>query len=331
MKRFKQIIKITISLTLLFLISLVSFFVWASSPHHSTDDYNLLVKESVSPVSVQDSVHSIMTYNIGFLSGMTNNRAVKSDKELYDNNLNQILDKFKVLDIDIACLQEVDFDSDRSFNVNQHSEIQKVCFPFGCQAINWDENYLPFPGGPTDFKNHYGSIYSGQSVLSKFPVNANHRWVLDRPSEIAWHRDAFYLDRLVQELDMTIEGKLVKVFNVHLEAFDKGTRKAQIQQLKDIIKPYAQSTPVLVVGDFNSDLNKEGNHLIKLLDIPHLKAAHTGDKSESLTFPSNKPIKRIDYVFYNSNFIEMQDAKVLNEFGTISDHLPVMMLFKFNE
>ncbi|UCE94404.1 MAG: hypothetical protein JSV73_03770, partial [Flavobacteriaceae bacterium] len=47
------------------------------------------------------------------------------------------------------------------------------------------------------------------------------------------------------------------------------------------------------------------------------------------TYDSESPSERLDYIFFNKEFIEEVDAKVLSEFETASDHLPVLLKFKF--
>ena len=46
------------------------------------------------------------------------------------------------------------------------------------------------------------------------------------------------------------------------------------------------------------------------------------------TFPSTDPEYRLDYIFHNDTFIELQSSEIVNPAGEIAGHLPVMMTFK---
>lgn len=311
-------------------LGIITFFLWASSPNHSPTEYSLLIEKEL-PVSLdEDSIYNIVTYNIGYLSGMTNNRPVIGEQSLYDKNLKKVLRIFEGLNPDIICLQEIDFNSNRSFHVNQQDAIQNLGYKHAFQAVNWDEQYLPFPGSPLNTNTHYGDMYSGQSIISKFPLKDLERVVLERPETLPFYEDAFYLDRLVQQTTIEIEGKTVYLFNVHLEAFDKATRIKQVKRLVDLVKDRIEDKPVLLVGDFNSNIEQENASIHAIANLPGMTYAKTGIISQSLTFPSDKPSTRLDYIFYNQKYIAIEQAKVLHEFGTASDHLPVMLSFRLN-
>ena len=330
MKQLKKLLTVTIVIFAVICFLMFMIFLWASSPNHSSSEYSLLKQKDHYKNSEQDSVYKILTYNIGFLSGMTNNRPIMGEKSFYQENLHTVLKKFKTLDSDIICLQEIDFDSDRSHNMNQQDSIQALGYEYAWQAVNWDEKHLPFPGDPLDINNHYGSIYSGQSIISKFPLAGMERIELERPTNITFHKNAFYLDRLIQKAQVKINDQTIYLLNIHLEAYDKTTRIKQIQYVSDLIKNLIQTTPLLLVGDFNSDINKSSS-LQTILNLPGMMLANTGKINASQTFPSNKPKRRLDYIFYNAKFIEMEEARVLHDFGTISDHLPVLMSFRLKE
>jgi len=123
-------------------------------------------------------------------------------------------------------------------------------------------------------------------------------------------------------------GKILYLINVHLEAFDKATRVKQIKSLVEFVKGVKEKMPLLLVGDFNSNIDFSEAGIHELANLPEMTYAITGTKNQSQTFPSETPTERLDYIFYNQNFIEIVEAKVLNEFGTVSDHLPVMMSFR---
>lgn len=321
--------QLTLVIAILFCVILFAFVSWASSPNHLPDEYSLLIEKELPTTLEADSTYSIVTYNIGYLSGMTNNLPIVGEPSFYDENLKKSLDNLKVLNPDIICLQEIDFNSKRSFYVNQQEAIQNLGYNYAFQAVNWDEKYLPFPGSPLNYETHYGDIYSGQSIISKYPLKELNRVVLERPETLPFYEEGFYLDRLAQHTKVDIGGKSVYLINVHLEAFDKTARTKQINYLVDWLKDIIEDTPLLLVGDFNSNIEQETASIHAINNLPGMAYAKTGTSQESQTFPSDKPRTRLDYIFYNQKYIVMEQAEVLHSFGTVSDHLPVKMSFRF--
>lgn len=318
-------------LSLLVFLGLAGLVFWASSPNHGLQDYNTLITKEFESEALDDSLLQVVTYNIGFLSGMTNNRVVDTDKSLYEQNLRTVLSKLADINPDIICLQEVDYNSDRSFHVDQHEAIQELGYGYAGKAVNWDEKHLPFPGSPFDFSSHYGSVFSGQSIVSKFPLSDIKRIVLERSKQLPFHVGPFYIERLMQRSTVNVNGRNIQLMNVHLDAFDPMARTKQITFIKEYVEDIIDEGPMLLVGDFNDDIELDSSCLSVLTSIPDLAVAETGEVLESRTFPSDDPKERLDYIFYNRAFIEMLDASVLHEFGTSSDHLPVLMSFRLKE
>ncbi|RBW57168.1 endonuclease/exonuclease/phosphatase [Tenacibaculum sp. E3R01] len=323
MKRFLSfLLKLVLLLTVIFII----FFYWASSSTKEKSSYAELLQNEYSTIKDNDSIYSIVTYNIGYLSGMTNNRAVAKSKELFDTNLKKVIKEIKNVNPDIIAFQEIDYNASRSYEVNQEEEIAKLGYNYVARGVNWDERYLPFPYWPPSM--HFGKVVSGQSILSKYPLKEYKRVVLERVSDNPFYRDAFYLDRLLQITKVVIEDKEVVLMNVHLEAFDKKTRGNQLQKVIQLFKKYSKTNPTILLGDFNSD-PKYKNALIKqVFKIPNIGNAAFLDTKYEMTFDTKDPFERLDYIFYTKNTIEYIKGKVLKEFGQSSDHLPVEMSFK---
>jgi len=321
----KRFLKVLIRIILIFLMASIGFYFWGSASVNPEKEKNIIINNSNDFVQTADSVFTIATYNIGYLSGMTNNLPIAKPKSLFDNNLEQVKSVLKPLNIDILAFQEIDFASNRSYDVNQQLEIAKLGYPFVGQTVNWDKRYLPFPYWPISMQ--FGRVYSGQSVLSKYPIKKQDRIILKAVADDPFYRTAFYLDRLAQVDKIDIKGKTVIVINVHLEAFNKPTRTKQTLKVLALYNSYKDTYPTFLVGDFNSDYKSTEASITPIINSPNIGVAAYG-KSYPNTFNSIKPTKRIDYIFYNKNFIEEMSSRVLTEMGDASDHLPLMMTFK---
>lgn len=146
---------------------------------------------------VHDSVFRIMSYNIGYMSGMTNNEPVRPERTLYESNLASGLRFLDAIDADIIAFQEIDYGSQRSYEIDQEKEIaDKLHYPYVARAVNWDKKYVPFPYWPISV--HFGKVLSGQSVLSKFPILQQSVDTLSKVASAPFYYNAYYLERLAQ-------------------------------------------------------------------------------------------------------------------------------------
>jgi len=311
--------------------ALVGTFVYISAPNWPVADYdNLVTYESLppgpdSPKQLSPKQLSVVSYNIGYLSGLTNQQAVERDQTLYESNQVTAVEALAARSPDILALQEIDFDAYRSFNVNQQEAVSMALgMAFGAIAVNWDKRYVPFPYWPP--QTHYRQVISGQAILSRYPIRRNERLVLEQVPTNPFYYNALYLDRIAQVSEIDVSGQSLIVINVHLEAFDAPTRTRQTQVVRDLAEGYAQDFPVLLLGDFNSSLNRdesEDSHSIQiLLDSPVLATAPP-PQAEGFTFPSDQPQYRLDYIFYTPATLEVVDAEVVAAAAQASDHLPI--------
>ena len=117
----------------------VGFYFWASSPNISFTQYNDTGRYDLTNSVSNDSVYSIITYNIGYLSGMTNNLPLERPKSLFDQNLNTVVSELKKANADIVAFQEIDYNSKRSYYVNQQNELGQLGYSYYGQNINWDK------------------------------------------------------------------------------------------------------------------------------------------------------------------------------------------------
>ncbi len=322
----RRIFSVLIKMIFVFIVLFVAFYFWGSSAALNKNDYAKLIENDYQVSHTNDSIFSVITYNIGYLSGMTNNKPIAKTKDLFNKNLDQALTEFKKLDSDFIALQEVDYNSGRSFNVNQEEEIGKLGYNYIARAINWDKKYVPFPYGLPSV--NFGKVVSGQSILSKYSLNDYSRIVLERVENNPFYRDAFYLDRLVQVVKTNINGKELILLNVHLEAFDKKTRIKHVKKVVELFNHYAKDYPTILVGDFNSDPAFKDAAILEVFNIPNVGNAAFSKEKYDFTYDSDKPHKRLDYIFYTSENIIPVEARVLKEFGQVSDHLPLLMKFK---
>jgi len=339
----KRVAKIAGVVLLVLLVAVVAFFVWASSGTRSAEELAFTTTYDAPLAPPRDTL-SAMTYNIGYLSGMTNNEPVVRSASLYAANMNAAAEMLRATEPDLIGLQEIDFGAARSFDVHQLDTLaQRLGYAASATAINWDKRYVPFPYSANPAV-HFGRVLSGQAVLSRYPIVRHERIALARTSRPFWS-DAFYLDRLAQVTEIAVGRDTLVVINVHLEAFEKATRETQAREVRQVYERYADR-PVLLLGDFNSVLPAardalppderaafaDDETLDILLDGTALRpafpdSAYAASMAAIGTYPTDAPSRKIDHIFYTPDRIEAISATVPATPSAPSDHRPVVMRF----
>lgn len=314
-------------LVLVFVALAVGVVVCSTSHTLATDEQYSLVS-----YGLQDAVPgavdtlSVITYNIGYLSGMTNNLPVERHESLFKENLSAAVNVVKGEAPGIMALQEVDFSSSRSLKWNQLDSLaERIGYPVAYRSVNWDIRYVPFPYWP--ISSHFGRVCSGQSILSAYPVSSEYTEVLAAREDRSSLFNLFYLDRLLQILDVTIGDRVVKVMNVHLEAFDQPTRLRQSLRVRQVYDSLATDWPVILMGDFNSEPpggNTTEDAMDLIMKAKYIRSAVVPVHGQDFTFNTAEPSVMIDYILYNENHLRAVEAKVVREAGQISDHFPVL-------
>ncbi len=122
----KNIIRPILKLLVLILVAFTIFFFWASSPTMDEKEYSKLI-ERENLISVDnDSIYSIVTYNVGYLSGMTNNLPVAKPKELFDKNQRKVEKELRKANADIVAFQEIDYNASRSYECKSRRGVYEI-------------------------------------------------------------------------------------------------------------------------------------------------------------------------------------------------------------
>jgi endonuclease/exonuclease/phosphatase family metal-dependent hydrolase len=192
---------------------------------------------------------------------------------------------------DLVGLQEVDRGVERTGRVDEVAEL--------AQLTRMDYAFAPnlrFQGG-----------WYGVAVLSRLPILAtdHRRYQNLREAE----RRGFI------RVEVDNHGQLINFVTTHLDYQYEDGRVFETEQL---MKALAKTSgPLIIVGDFNDEPSGTAYKLMRtrfadaLADLPE----------QVLTFPADKPTKRIDYIFYPKN-----GGLSANRSWTVktlaSDHLP---------
>ena len=211
------------------------------------------------------------------------------------------------------------------------------------RVTTWHKRYVLYPAWPPS--QHYRHVLSGQIVLSRFPLEDNRRYLLPQPAANPFVYNWFYLHRALQRVDVRLgPTRRLRLFNVHLEAFDVPNKERQAELLVDRVR--AEATPhTVVLGDFNcvppeaplkhafpdepeTDMRTDRTIATVRTLEGFAEAVEQGQPGAALaglsTFPAAAPNRRLDYMYVNTAGLAVTAARVAREAGPISDHLPIV-------
>ncbi len=274
----------------------------------------------------------LASWNIHFGAGSTLDDARRFDAPHVTSQLERIAEAVNAADVDVLCLQEVDRDSQRSGHIDQlewlreHTGLRHASF-----ATTWDAAWVPYPVTAPP-KQQYGRMWSGQAVLSRYPISQQRRHALTQPERFGWVYNRFYLHRCIQEVRLDVGERELTVFNVHLEAFDMGNRRGQARALAKLLRQTRGAG--ICLGDLNTTPPEAAlRHAFKDEPetdfrgddtLPVLRSTGWTEVGDGgFTFPAEEPNRRLDHVLCSPEL--GLTVELLPEPGSpASDHLGLL-------
>lgn len=344
-----KIIKVLLGLLLLVVLAAGGLLGYLSLTEYRPDDIEPL---EVVQAARKDNVRvgerlDVLSFNTGycglgreqdfFMDGGSMVRP-RSEEDVRAN-LNGILSELVRQNVDIYLLQEVDFDSWRSYYTNQADTYRHgLSLNMAC-AYNFKCEFVPYPWPPL------GKVESGLVTFTGLNVTEATRESL--PVPFSWPVSMANLKRCLLIERVPVEGtdRELVIINLHLEAYDDGEGKcAQTEQLMQILAAeYRNGNYVIAGGDFNQTF--EGAASYPLLDESFWQPGkvYVSDLPNGFSFvyddatPTcrllNKPYdgERKNAQFYVIDGFIVSDNLKVNLIETVdlnfqySDHNPVLL------
>ena len=124
------------------------------------------------------------------------------------------------------------------------------------------------------------------------------------------------------------------VFNTHLDHMYDTARINNMQNLINYIKSNAKDYPVILMGDFNTEITDQLNVMLDNANFVHTReiAQKISGPEETATGWNNNNLKVIDYIFVTKNSAQVSDYTVVETPGKFpSDHRPVYTMLVFGK
>jgi len=225
----------------------------------------------------------IMTYNIHVGVGM--------DKKLDLKRIADVINKEKP---DLVGLQEVDRGVKRTEGKDEIAELAALTRMDYAFAHNLD-----FQGGQY-----------GVAILSRFLLkNVDHRMFENK-------REAERRGML--HVQVELDNQVINFVTTHLDYQYEDGRVFETEQMLKFLTEV--KGPLIIVADMNDEPTGDAYKMM----VPNFDDAWVASraKGEGFSFPADKPIKRIDYIFYRAAELKAKRAEVVETLA--SDHVPVL-------
>lgn len=256
----KKIAKIVLCIFLALLIAVGGYLGYVLLSYSRIDDNQVITPINTGEngkVKIGES-YIIVTQNIGFgaytqdftffMDGGTQSWAESEESVLECVSIAG--DTVEYYKPDFILFQEVDFDSTRSYHINQREILEKRFNNLSSAfAVNYDSAFLMYP-----FTEPHGASKAGILTLSRYNISSSLRRSLPVSKSVSKFLD---LDRCYSVSRIPVEnGKELVIFNVHLSAYGGSDeiRTAQMTMLfNDMKAEYEKGNYCVCGGDFNHD------------------------------------------------------------------------------
>ena len=214
-----------------------------------------------------------------------------------DFDLDKIASVIQNTNPDLVAMQEVDFKTNRARNYDLVTELgwrTKMAPLFGIA--------MPYDGGGY-----------GEGILTKMPILSSRNVALPHSPE---NEPRAALQVLVQ----LESGDTISFVGTHLEHQETSTDR--IDQVKMINETFAScKKPTILAGDLNATPNSEPISILK-------KYWTASDQKGTLTYPSDDPEIKIDYIFFRpaEKWQVVETEVICDEIA--SDHCAVLSVLK---
>jgi len=340
------LLKSTLRLLAIIIVLFIAYFIGVIMVN-TVNDYkpqNCYMKLTDSDVIEKDTLH-LLSWNIGY-AGMgkemdffyDGGKMVRPSYDYYQQCFDSILHFLAASDSksDICLLQEVDFDSKRSYYINQKQQMAKVLKTkeFADSLINYQVSFVAFP-----LYKPLGKVSAGLVTFSSLKPS----WISNVyfGETYSWPKQVFFLDRgILIHAYKTRKGKFLFVINVHLSAFDDAVeaRAEELNLLQTVLSAILKHNHYLIVaGDWNINppqfyFSNNVNFKCFYTEPNTFECKNTAFYYDTLV-PTNRkadmpyikhktPVTTLDYILCSNN-LDIINYKVIDLDFKFSDHNPI--------
>ncbi len=243
----------------------------------------------------EDGILRVMSYNIANARGNTDDLWVCRPESVIRQNLDGIIGMIRQENVDIVCMNEVDFDSFRTHNIDQAEYIAEG---LGYEHVLKETIF----GVPS-------TLELGNAVVSRYPLEANHH----RQYGTDFGERVRHVFKSFVDFDVMLPGRGLNFVLTHLESESADIRDEEVTVLLEYLTN--KDGPFVLIGDFNSGpgcpefdrITGSGMVHNRFLGLP--------------SYPSNLPGRSIDHILVSGS-LNISNYRTISL--DASDHCPVL-------
>lgn len=325
------------------------------------DDVALEVKNNRTAALDIDGEYTVMTYNVGFgaygpdysffmdtgkMKDGTETTGEYGTAKSYDDVIKNITGSAGIVGSrspDFAIIQEVDYDSTRSYSVDERAFFTELDGYASVFAENYHSSYLMYP-----FGDPHGANNAGIVTLSKYNISESRRYSFPIDDGFGKFLD---LDRCFSITRVPVGDKEFVLISLHMSAYDEGgvIRKQQAEKLKGVLEAeYAKGNYVIAGGDFNQDLIGDLAKFPSAQEVPPWISSYDSDdipdgfkivadnnssvgscRGADITWERDYTYTCVIDGFIVSDNIKVNKCEIIDADFAYSDHNPVELKFEF--
>ena len=250
----------------------------------------------------------MLTFNIAHGRGMSFYQGFSTERRIR-RNLSKITDLLLSEGVDVAALQEVDFNSHWNKNLNLLEIIQRL------------GGYQHAEMGIHNVRGGDKPLSYGNGIVSNFPMH----YAASNPFGTSTLGEKGFL-----YVELDVKGNCLPLINLHLDFRSKKKRVEQVELVIDYIlervKSEGKGSPI-ICGDFNSGSNSFGDAIERLFHGVEEHGGYNIYPENARTFPAQLPSAGIDFILLPKRY-KMLTCEIVKSY--VSDHRPVLMNFEIN-
>ncbi len=317
-----MIVPIIFVLAVLFL--LIGGFLWAASGRTVYTTQGSGIIEAI-PEALDDNPAPpegqlvLISYALAYSLGTSHSAGWPPSATEVCDGLDGVIEMIAASGADIALLQEVDFASQRTCEIDQLYYIAAALgWGYAARAVTWECRYLPWP-----WRRPSGRVRAGLGVISRYPLTQHVRHHLPHAQSGLFWAAHFFPRHAVQMVDVQCGATALRVLNAHVETRRPAARQRQMRQLAAFV--HDARTPSCVLMGTLRDMAQDDT-VSGLMDEPpnplHAVTAPTANLAFEISAmqPDAALIGRS---------LQAQEARLVPVAAPISNHLPLALYLRW--
>jgi endonuclease/exonuclease/phosphatase family metal-dependent hydrolase len=220
----------------------------------------------------------------------------------------------------IALLQEVDFASSRTCEIDQlHYIAAALGWGYAARAVTWECRYLPWP-----WRRPSGRIRAGLGVISRYPLTQHVRHHLPHARAGLLWAARFFPRHAVQMVDVQCGATTLRLLNAHLAPRHTTARQCQMRQLATFVHGVRTPSCILMGGLYGA---AQDDTLAGLITEPpnplHVITAPTD--TDAFEVADTQP----DSVLLGRS-LQALEARLVTVAAPMSDDLPLALYLRWD-